>query len=385
MNEYTVRVHKAIGDVDRDEWKAAGAHGLLMDPAFIAAAERALAGQLRMWHVVFHDGARPVACASIGLYRADLAVLTAGVTRTAINAMRKVARGLGRINMLFCGLPISIGQNSIGFADGCDKTAVLERLDDLMEQLAVEHGALLRVFKEFTPEEMRELDALQRRGYLPAETPNLYVMERRHASFDEYCAALTSHYRYDITRSRKKFAKASFEAERLRDRERIAAVYTDDVHRLYENVFAKAEHKLELLPASFFRALAEVYPGDVSLTLIKQNGNIAGFNYAVAFEDSYCYLFCGIDYQLNEKGDVYFNLMYREMDNWLTDGLPRVQMGQTSDEFKGRLGCDAVPLSCFVKGEGWFRWIVKAGAKALFPPRHPARPHSIYKNQSARS
>lgn len=378
-------MYSSIRDIDASEWLAAGGAGLLMDPAFLAVAEQSLAKDLRIWHVVFRNGSRPVACASLCLYCADLAVLATPTIRTVLNGVRAAIPEFARMNMLFCGLPISIGQKSIGFATDCDTSRIIEMLDGLMCSFAQEHGASVLVMKEFTDAECRTVDRLLGCGYIRASTPNLYVMKRQHASFDDYCVALRSHYRYDVTRSLKKFARSGLVAERVCGGKLVAEAYTDKLHSLYEAVVARAEHRLEILPRSFFQTLALAFGNEVSLTLVKNAELVVAFNYAVRFEGRYYFLFCGIDYAANEAADVYFNLFYRELDNWLRDGLLHVHMGQASDEFKTRLGGNAVPLFCYVKGTGVARVLIRAGAQWLFPPVKPWRPHNIFRNAGSYS
>ena len=90
-------------------------------------------------------------------------------------------------------------------------------------------------------------------------------------------------------------------------------------------------------------------------------------------------MFLGIDHDINRSADVYFNIFYQEMDHWLRGGLPRMQLGQASDEFKARLGCNAIPLFCYVKVTGLLRPIVMANIDSLFPPPKPWQRRDIFK------
>ena len=146
-------LYNSIRDIDADEWAAAGASGLMMDPRFISVVEETMAEDLRVWHAIFRDGARPVACASFGLYRTDLATLATPKARTILNRIRRAVPGFGYVKVLFCGLPVSIGQKAVGFAEDCDRPEVVRAIGRIMEELARGHGARVLVAKEFTEAE----------------------------------------------------------------------------------------------------------------------------------------------------------------------------------------------------------------------------------------
>ena len=83
---------------------------------------------------------------------------------------------------------------------------------------------------------------------------------------------------------------------------------------------------------------------------------------------------------MTDLGGIIPAIVTPMLDEERLDGLPRVQMGQTSDEFKARLGCSAVRLFCYVKVSGVLRPFVMANIKSLFPPPKPWQPRDIYKS-----
>jgi len=49
----------------------------------------------------------------------------------------------------------------------------------------------------------------------------MHELDRRFKDFADYCAALTSHYRYDIRRSERKFRASGFRVAQLHDADEI--------------------------------------------------------------------------------------------------------------------------------------------------------------------
>jgi hypothetical protein len=378
---YTHSVHERIEDVDLAEWdRAGGGSTLFMDPRFIAATEHALRGNARFWHIVFRDRVAPVACATLCLYEVDLAVLASARVKSAFGLIRHLAPRFGRVKVLFCGLPVSLGQNSVAFARGCDAAEILRSLDSMMLEIAARERLSFRVFKEFDPGECRTLDLLLTLGWSRAESPCMHVLEPAFADFDAYCAALTAHYRQDINRSRRKFSGAGFRYVRLRGHA-VEAAYTEELHRLYLEVVERAENKLEVLPAEFFREVARRFPLDVSLTVIYCGEKVVAFNYSLDVNHSYVFLFCGLDHGLGDVGDAYFNLMYQDLDHAFRARVGAIRLGQASEHFKARLGCDTIPLFFYIKASGLIGALVRAASSSFFPPSKRLRRQHVFKDE----
>src|SRR5260370_41580830 len=87
-------------------------------------------------------------------------------------------------------------------------------------------------------------------------------------------------------------------------------------------------------------------------------------------------LLAGLNYELNVELDLYFRLMYAWLDCALRKRVSKIEVGQTANVFKARLGCYSEPLFAFMKGLGPLRaLIVRLGADLMVarPATVPAR------------
>jgi hypothetical protein len=85
-------------------------------------------------------------------------------------------------------------------------------------------------------------------------------------------------------------------------------------------------------------------------------------------------VYSGVDYEMNERAHIYFNLFYHDLDYAFSTGTTEVNLGETSDGFKSRLGTEMVPMYCYVKARNpVVRAIVKRLARRLFPEHHVER------------
>ena len=381
---YHVRLVDTAADLPATDW-ATGceiAGSVFMDPRFLSSVEHAFRGQARFHHaLVYDEAARPQGWASLCSFPVDVTTLAGPGVQSVVRRIRLALPRLGLLRTFFVGLPVSLGQSHLVFAPGADAAAVIGALDAAVEEAAARDGAWLVVWKEFDEAAVADLDPrLLARGYRRAESPVMHELEVRFPDFAGYCAALTSHYRNDIRRSERKFRAAGLRVVHLRDPEEIRRRYTADVHRLYEAVVARATVKLETLPVEFFRELTRRLPGLVSLTVIYDGDRIVAFNWGLMDGRVHHFLFCGMDYSAARDADLYFNLMYHQLDDALRGGPARIEVGQTADMFKARLGCRASARYFYVKGgRPTARAALARGFRLVFPDRPPVPSYAVFR------
>jgi predicted N-acyltransferase len=377
------RLYEKIDDVPLNEWnKVCQANSAcFMDPGFLRAMERTLPTQARIFYVViYEEDGMPGACASLCLYPIDLLLLASQRVRDRVRWLRKIFPRLGQTKILMCGLPFSAGQNNLVFAPGSNRARALGLLDALLQRLARREGARAIVFKEFGEEDRPDLDGLFHKGYWRADSLPMYELEKPFDSFAAYRAALKAHYRNDIRRSEKKFEKAGCRVVRLTEPGAIAQVYTPEVHALYEGVVGKSALKLEVLSRDFFLELARQMPGRLGLTLVYREDRIVACAWDLTDGREFHGLFLGLDYSQSREIDLYFNMVYQEMDVAFRSGAQIIHMGQTADQFKTLLGCSGKPRYIYARGVGMvLSWILQKCAGSLLPPRVPQPAHDVFK------
>ena len=221
------------------------------------------------------------------------------------------------------------------------------------------------------------MDFLHQLGYRRFSSPAINTFGRRFSDMDSYVSALRSRYRQCVRKSLSKSLAANLRYERLTDTGAILRRYTPSLHELYEAVALSSAHRLELLPVSFFHSLARRLPGRVGLTLAYAGDRVVAFNWNLFDEKVYHLLFAGLNYALNPSVDLYFNLMYAEMDCAFRAGADALVFGQTADDFKVRLGCSQEPRFFYMAPASLIGSVVlKTAGNFLLPePRQPAIHH----------
>jgi predicted N-acyltransferase len=383
---YTYRVFDSIDEVDLAAWERVRSKcggSIFMDPRFIAAVETSMKQSCRFWYViVYDDNSRPAACACLTAMTIDLADLADPRLAWIIRHVPKLLSRFRNLKLFICGLPGSPGEKGLALTSTSSSSQILLVLDAAICDLATKARMDAIVYKEFGKEDLEWTRVLPDLGYRRLSTPPMHFFEPSFRDFTDYRGALKSRYRRHINRSIRKLKRTEIQQSILTDPEEILKVYTSEVHALYCQMAARAEAKLEVLPIEFFRQLTLRLKTDVDLLVIFKGSRIIAFGWCLHAGSSYHLLFAGLDYQLNEELDLYFNLMYAALDRALRKRVSKIHVGQSADAFKARIGCYAEPLYVFAKGlTPLMSLLVRAAGNLLIVQRPMISPSDIFKSE----
>jgi predicted N-acyltransferase len=351
---YSYRVFDSIDEVDRVAWQRVcveSSASIFMDARFVAAVETSMKPGCRFWYVVIYDDGRPVACAGLSTMAVNLAELADPRLAWVLKHIPVLSK-LQKLNVLFCSLPGSPGEKSLALTRPEESAQILSVLDGIMHDLAKQNGTDVIVYKEFRDSDLPWMNPLLAAGYRRIPSPAMHVFAYRFADFRQYCAALKTRYRQQINRSTRKLEKGGIAPSVLSDTKEILERYTPEVHALYQQMVAKSDVKLEILPIEYFRQIALELGSQADLITLVKDSKIIAFGWALRDGSTYHLTYAGVDYSLNHEFDLYFNLMYAGLDRALRDGFTTINVGQTAAAFKARIGCDNAPVYVFAKGLG---------------------------------
>lgn len=158
------------------------------------------------------------------------------------------------------------------------------------------------------------------------------VLRNRWTSFERYLGAMRSNHR---RRALVALRKASaLEVRLLEDN----AQFDARAYALYEQVFRRSRTKIEKLPIAFFQA-------NISRILVAAaGGEPVGFIQMIENGRELVFAFVGLDYRHNRTYDTYFFLLLKMVEYAITHRFERVDLGQTAEDAKLRLGGERRPL-----------------------------------------
>jgi predicted N-acyltransferase len=346
---YFYRVTSTITRVDPAAWDelcASAGAGAMHSRRYLQVIEdeRLFDGEQRYITLSMPGSSQLLAAAICTILPIDLVSLADEPIRRVVGTIRKLVPSFLRVKAAFCGIPVGLGQSSVLIRNGADETRLLRALDRLLHGIAHLARAAIVLYQDFGPQDELRLKRLETRGYLRVRSLPYYTFPAQYHDFNAYLQSLRAVYRSSMRRSQRKLRDVGVTLERVSDASRLLELYSDEAHQLYLAVEAKAEYQFEIVTKHFFYALARAFPTDLTCVFGRApSGEIIGFLWSLIVDKRYHGLYIGLDYHWSERSDLYFNLIYADMEYALRQGANRIDIGPTADRFKARLGGDKEP------------------------------------------
>ncbi|MGH7455314.1 MAG: hypothetical protein ACRENG_28435, partial [bacterium] len=208
---------RSIHEVDETVWDSVNAgQDLFHIHRFIRSVEDARVESSRFWYLLFYQCDQLVGTAALSAFVVSLDLFVGGILQKLISRVRRFFPRFLKINILFCGLPISIGKHALAISD-------LSRQDELIDLLVQEMTKIRRTenirfmcVKEFLEGEMPMVERLTGYKFFRARSIPYVSMKIRWPDFQWYLAAMRHSYRRQICRSLKKLSQTEPIIYRLR-------------------------------------------------------------------------------------------------------------------------------------------------------------------------
>ena len=394
---YEAQIFDTSQEIPVAEWFKIVGNDPWMDIRFLESLEVGWGENCRFWPILIWNAPeersgsdlntdpgenRAVAAAILCEHQVDAAQLGQVLLQTLCRFVRVIWPGFLKLRVLVCGVPVSGAQSSLRIVPDGDVVQVADALQRAMRKLAWKRRSRMLIVKEMSDDEAQTTDVLKEFGFIKASSLATNVVECRVPSFSAWTQTLRAHYRYKLRRSTKKFDRAGLTCEHLRGTS-IVEVYTPRLHQMYLDVIATHDMNFEVLPYAFFVEFASRMADNVCMTLLRDEAEIVAFSWSILSDDYYQNLLVGFDYERNEKYDLYFNLMMRDLAFGYEQGVSKVLLGQTSDVFKSRLGASQERRWFYVRTIKPALWVMKVFSSWLFPvTSHQPPVRDLYKSES---
>lgn len=365
---------QSVNDIDATAWEQVREHhDIFMDLRLLAALEASMHSVCKFRYLIYRNQRMAaVAIAVVCTFTIDVGVLADDEwSRWILSQVRKVSRSLVNYQIVFCGLPLSACQSSLRIAPGTDSAAVLKLLDEILRRTAKADRASVIVLKEFTDEELPALKPLEALGYRKADSLPTHQVQLDGESFDQYLKSLSTKKRHNIRNSMGRFEKAGLSFLTTSDAATIERLFTPATHLMYDAVLKRSKTQFEHLPREFFLEMARRLPDCCEFLFAFHDQRVVGFGIQLRTPNTYIPMFAGLDYEINSKADLYFNLLYRSIADAAKCGATVVEMGQNAEEVKHTKFCAAQSRrSIYVRGGSTVMdWVIKLLFNLLFPAR----------------
>jgi len=165
-------------------------------------------------------------------------------------------------------------------------------------------------------------------------------------SFSAYLSAMRNHYRYYYKKAMQKAESLHFRL--LPDN----SLFDEKMYALYEQVHHDSRIRLEKLNIEFFRA--SIW----KIFVYERQGEPVGFIQLFENGGELVFEFVGLDYRYNQEYALYTNLLLKIMEYGITHGFKVIELGQTTEEMKLKLGGQYTTLQALLRHKhpvlNWF-------------------------------
>jgi len=158
-------------------------------------------------------------------------------------------------------------------------------------------------------------------------------VERSFESWDEYLGSLRSDYRRRISIIKNRSSELHLDFV-------DCSTYSDLHHELYLEVLANSSSRLERLAPGFFAHLGRPF----GLMTLRRRDRLEGWALILDDPDEFTFVFGGIDYRNNPENATYLRLLLAVLRRGIESGAGCIELGQTAENPKLRLGGVLHPL-----------------------------------------
>lgn len=163
------------------------------------------------------------------------------------------------------------------------------------------------------------------------------IFENNFSSWEHYCKSLKHNYRRRIFQAQNKFCEVNKVSC-------SCSHFNDEHYEQYISIMSRTKTKLEILSKEFFMHLGSNY----TLHSFYKDDILLTWHITIKNEGSYYFLFGGINYELRDKYDSYYNNLISIVKEGIELGCDRISMGQTAEISKNRLGARLVTQRMFI-------------------------------------
>ena len=337
------KLYATIHEIDETQWNSLlDAEDLYHRHEFVSIIEDAQIENSDFWYLLVYENDQLTATVCLSAFEMSLDLLMVG-DRKWIGIVRKIWPKFLKVNILICGLPISLGQKNIKIKAGSDTEGILQLVTEKMLSIARERRIYHLCYKEFNENETASFHSLSQQSFFKAFSLPYIEMDIKWKTFSSYLTNLRHPYRRKIKKGLGKLnilnPEISFnKCELGLTLNNLSANSARQFYRQYLSVMERAKSKLETLNMAFFELFFDRYQGKFDLLQVKNGEEVLSSGILLKEGDVLHFMLIGLPQFKNEKYDPYFNLLYAIVQFAINNGCRKIKLGQTAYWVKQQIG-----------------------------------------------
>ena len=303
------KIYRSISEIDREVWASANIdNDYFKSYGFLKIVEESNIENSQFWYFLFLFDNRIIGAAVLSSFNVALELFLDEKGKSLVYGIRKIFPNFLNIGFLFCGIPVSIGKETLLIIDAGFTGHIITILVREMKRIAIENKIPVLDFKEYFLNHKYEMKYVTESGFIRTWSLPYMSMKITWDSFDEYLHSMRHSYRRQILKQMIKTDFSDFGINQdglLKDCARI--VYGSNKNfspglffSLYSQVMDNAVVVLERLNLKFFENLLKDNE-KIEIISIKKEDEILGSALLVKENKKLVFILVGFNYEYREK------------------------------------------------------------------------------------
>jgi len=371
----------SVDDISQDDWELCFLSGdVIRSYQFQRSLERSNMKFVEFHYLLVYSESFLVAIIPCFKYYYSIVDVAGQGVRNIVDYIRRIAPQFLYVNIFVIGSPVAICKDMLGINKYLKDTHIPDGLYLKIVDEAIDYGTKkgvgLFALKELQSTVYHHLAPILSERLFFAESPATTYLYSGDIDGIDYSSLMLSRYRKVLRKRKKDFSNAGFHWEVHED----FSAYIKDIQLLYENILNNASEKFEKLTPEFFKEVNDNLQKNSCALLCFQGKKLIAFE-LILIGDNIHPIYLGLDYEFNEKGSIYFNCLYRIIEEAKKRNFSYVELGQTSYEAKLGVGAvvDRLYIGLYHKNK-LFNWLLRVFKRGLFPETKIPASRSVFKD-----
>jgi predicted N-acyltransferase len=372
----SIKTYKSINNITTTDWNAANADSdYFKSHEFLQIIEASNIENSTFWYIMVFENNEIIGAAVFSSFIVSLDLFLDKQGKKVVKLIRKLFPDFLRIRFLFCGLPISLGKDTILIKDKRYATAILDAIVKESKSIAKTNKIKITNFKEFYLDEKLGLTHLLSLGFIKSWSIPYVDFYNKYENFSDYLQALRHSFRRQIKRN---LSKVNFEAlgivqEKLNFDHAIIEIINpghaeaNTIYEQYINIMSKANSVLEFLNLDFFINFLK-NTNQSKILILRKDSVIIGNAILVEEGNKLTFMLIGIREEYRNAYSTYFNILNAVIAYGIQNKFEKIGMGQTSYYAKTRMGGQLAPMVTYnYSSNKLIHIVLKVFNKLIFP------------------
>jgi hypothetical protein len=377
--EVKINIHRSVASIDVAHWQSVvKGKNIYLTLDYLAALESTMAQNMDFFYtLIYDDSDNPIMACVFQLvgfnYRGG------DHSRLLLKNLCKYQSKDGfKISLLVGGNVFANGENcAIWNGDLTDRQAaklLTRTIKKIKEDAKIKKKISVELFKEYWPKSAEVIDGFKSSKYKGFEIDVNMVMTipAEWKSMHDYLNNMKTKFR---TKAKKVFkSSASLELRSMGVDE--IDQYKNEILTLFSSVLDRSEYSLGAIEPLTFSGFKKALNDKFFFRALFLEGKMIGFSTSFLNNDFFEANYVGIDYDFNQKYDVYQRLLYDFVELAINNGAKELHLGRTSELIKSQIGAVPVSMKLYAKHKSFLPNLVlsmalnfvKASQYELRPP-----------------